>query len=100
MGTRYRPTAGEKPPWKRGIKYHRFLSPLFSDEETETSGELDHRNYTPSKAHSIFNARPASFPSIGLEGDTGDDGKMEFAGGRSRTAVIYEQQGWESRRET
>lgn len=52
--------------------------------------------FVPStRTYHTSNARPTSSHSIGLEGDTNDDGKMEFTGGQSWTVVIYEQQSWE-----
>ena len=79
-------TAGEKSHARRRIKCCRFSSPLSSDEETETGAESDSSSYTPSKPH--HSSRPT-----GLE-DTSDTGKIGFAGGQCRTAVIYKQQSW------
>ncbi|KAI4196203.1 MAG: hypothetical protein LQ350_006696 [Teloschistes chrysophthalmus] len=94
-------TAGEKSQVK-GIERGRLSSWLSSDEETETGDESDSSTYipctpsTPSTSHAIAFPRPTSSYSTGLKGDlSGDDGVPGFVGGRSRTAVIYEQQGWE-----
>ena len=92
---RHRPSAREKSFRKRGTKRHRFSSPFSSDLETDTGEESDYSIYTPSKGHDVFKIRPASSQSISLNGDASEDSKMETAGERSETAVIYEQQSWE-----
>ena len=86
---RCRSTTCEESSRKRGIKRCRLSSPLPSDEETEICEESDCSNYTP-ETHNILKSRPVSSHSTGLEGDTSNVGKTEFAVGRSRMAVIYE----------
>ncbi len=92
---RCRSTAGEKSSRKRGMKRRRFSSPLSSDEETEMGDESDISSYVPSRPHHSSNPRPTSSHSTGVKGDTSEAGEMELAGGRSRMAIIYEQQSWE-----
>ena len=93
-------TAQEKPHWKCRIKCRRFLSPLSSDEETETRDESDISSYAPSKAHNASTRQPTSSRLIVLKGDARNS-TMELVGEQlnwrltSRMAVIYEQQGWE-----
>ena len=92
---RCRSTACEKSSRKRGMKCRRLSSPPPSDEEPQTGEKSDCCHYMPSTTHHISKLRLASSHLTGLVGDTSDDGKMESAGGRSRMAIIYEQQCWE-----
>ncbi len=91
------------PPKKRSlcraskkpcIKRRRFSTRPSSDEEPETGDESDYSRCIPSQTHHISNPQlPSCLTS--LRSDTSDDRAMDLAGGRSRMAVIYEQQSWE-----
>lgn len=90
------------PPKKRSlcraatkpcIKRRRFSSQPSSDEESETGDESDYGSYIPSQTHHILKPQHPSHLTS-LRSDTSDRA-MDLAGGRSRTAVIYEQRSWE-----
>ncbi len=74
---------------QRRIERGRFSLPTFSDKGTEIGDALDNSSYTS------YHAPTPRLTSTGPEGGTSNNRKMEIAGGRSRMAVIYEQQSWE-----
>lgn len=93
--TKKRPlsTAGRKSQVKRRIERGRFSLRLSSDEETETGNKSDSSTYIPSIPRPITIPRPILSYLSGLAGNISDNSIAGFVGGRSRTAVIYEQQG-------
>lgn len=76
---RCRPVTGKKPSLKRRITCRHFLSPLLSNEETETGNESNISSYESVKSQRL-SLPPATPPHLtGFEGDTSDDGTMDFA---------------------
>jgi len=96
---RGRSAAGERPPPQRRTKRHRFSSPLFSDDETESDDESVISRCTPFKPYHILTPRPTSSCLSRSEGDVSNS-KMELAGSQSsrrpipKMTVIYERQSW------
>lgn len=96
---RGRSTAGERPPPQRRTKRHRFSSPLFPDDETESDDESVISRCTSSRPCHISTPRPTSSCLSRSEGNVSNS-KMELAGPQSsrrpipKMTVIYELQSW------